>query len=93
MFKVHILYSEDLETIRTMFSQLLKEDNMKHIDYKTFNSVQAIGQNPTEDRYNVLQEKVAQMVDTYWCSSFLKIHISSNQANAFLVTRDSLIVL
>ena len=91
MFKVHILYSEDLETIRTMFSQLLKEDNMKHIDYKTFNSVQAIGQNPTEDRYNVLQEKVAQMVDTYWCSSFL--HISSNQANAFLVTRDSLNVL
>lgn len=35
---------------------------MKHIDYKTFNSVQAIGQNPTEDRYNVLQEKVAQML-------------------------------
>jgi len=50
----------DLETIRTMFSQLLKEDNMKHIDYKTFNSVQAVGQNPTEDRYNALQEKVAK---------------------------------
>jgi len=53
---------DDLETIRTMFSQLLKEDNMKHIDYKTFNSVQSVGHNPNEDRYNYIQEKVGKML-------------------------------
>ena len=73
-----VFCSGDLETIRTMFSQLLKEDNMKHIDYKTFNSVQAVGQNPTEDRYNALQEKVALSVSeskvdvaSYWGCGFL----------------------
>jgi hypothetical protein len=34
------LFSEDMQTIRTTFSQLLNEDSMKHIDYKTFNSIQ-----------------------------------------------------
>jgi len=63
----------DLETIRTMFSQLLKEDNMKHIDYKTFNSVQAVGQNPTEDRYNALQEKVALSLNSEPVSILLTI--------------------
>ena len=33
-------FSEDMQTIRTTFSQLLNEDSMKHIDYKTFNSIQ-----------------------------------------------------
>ena len=35
---------------------------MKHIDYKTFNSVQSVGHNPNEDRYNYIQEKVGKMV-------------------------------
>ena len=29
-----------METIKTMFTPLLKENSMKHIDYKTFNSIQ-----------------------------------------------------
>ena len=53
---------DDLETIRTLFSQLLKEDNMKHISYKTFNSIQAVGQNPMEDRYNFVQDKIGKLV-------------------------------
>jgi hypothetical protein len=31
-----------MQTIRTTFSQLLNQDSMKHIDYKTFNSIQVI---------------------------------------------------
>jgi len=54
--------NDDLETIRTLFSQLLKEDNMKHISYKTFNSIQAVGQNPMEDRYNFVQEKIGKLM-------------------------------
>ena len=29
-----------MKTIKTMFTPLLKENSMKHIDYKTFNSIQ-----------------------------------------------------
>ena len=29
-----------METIKTMFTPLMKENQMKHIDYKTFNSIQ-----------------------------------------------------
>lgn len=54
--------NDDLETIRTLFSQLLKEDNMKHISYKTFNSIQAVGQNPMEDRYNFVQDKIGKLM-------------------------------
>ena len=36
---------------------------MKHIDYKTFNSIQAVGTNPMEDRYNLIQEKVGEKVN------------------------------
>jgi len=55
---------DDMNIIDTMFSQLMKEDNMKHIDYKTFNSIQAVGSNPKEDRYNLIQEKVgSKLVD------------------------------
>ena len=54
-----------METIRTLFSALLKEDNMKHISYKTFNSIQAVGQNPMEDRYNFVQEKIGKLVSVF----------------------------
>lgn len=54
--------NEDMQTIRTTFAQLLNQDSMKHIDYKTFNSIQAVGQSNTEDRYNYIQEKVGKML-------------------------------
>jgi len=53
---------DDLETIKTMFTPLLKENSMKHIDYKTFNSIQAVANPATEMRYNQLQTKVAELV-------------------------------
>ena len=31
-----------MKTIKTMFTPLLKENSMKHIDYKTFNSIQVM---------------------------------------------------
>merc|ERR1719290_49038 len=36
---------DDLETIKTMFSPLMKESRMKHIDYKIFNSIQKVESN------------------------------------------------
>ena len=73
-----ILPPDDMKTIKTMFTPLLKENAMKHIDYKTFNSiqvrletagqpsmltsVQAIANPVTEARYNFLQCKVADAV-------------------------------
>ena len=45
-----------------MFTPLLKENSMKHIDYKTFNSIQAVANPATETRYNFLQTKVADIV-------------------------------
>jgi hypothetical protein len=38
-----LLVAEDMTTIRTTFAQLLNQDSMKHIDYKTFNSIQVNG--------------------------------------------------
>ena len=46
----------------------MKEDRMKHIDYKTFNSIQQVNNSDTEERYNYLQGKVAEAV-SYWCPS------------------------
>ena len=45
-----------------MFTPLLKENSMKHIDYKTFNSIQAVANPAVESRYNFLQTKVADLV-------------------------------
>lgn len=53
---------DDLQTIKTMFTPLLKENSMKHIDYKTFNSIQAVANPATESRYNFLQTKVADII-------------------------------
>lgn len=39
---------DDMDTIKTMFTPLMKEDRMKHIDYKTFNSIQQVKQAPTK---------------------------------------------
>lgn len=54
---------DDMETIKNVFKPIMKEGNMlKHIDYKTFNSIQTITDSATEVRYNYLQEKVAQQL-------------------------------
>lgn len=57
-----------MDTIKTMFTPLMKEDRMKHIDYKTFNSIQQVNSSETEQRYNFLQGKVAEAV-SYRCPS------------------------
>eukprot|EP00091_Calanus_sinicus_P015786 TRINITY_DN3448_c0_g1_i1.p1 TRINITY_DN3448_c0_g1~~TRINITY_DN3448_c0_g1_i1.p1 ORF type:complete len:134 (+),score=13.60 TRINITY_DN3448_c0_g1_i1:1-402(+) len=50
---------DDLETIKTMFSPLMKESKMRHIDYKIFNSIQKVeSDNSVEKRYNFLQGKL-----------------------------------
>jgi len=53
---------DDMDTIKTMFTPLMKEDRMKHIDYKTFNSIQQVNNSETEVRYNFLQGKVAEAI-------------------------------
>lgn len=55
---------DDMETIKNVFKPIMKEgtSQLKHIDYKTFNSIQTITDSATEVRYNFLQEKVAQQV-------------------------------
>ena len=45
-----------------MFTPLLKENSMKHIDYKTFNSIQTVANPAVESRYSFLQAKVAELV-------------------------------
>jgi hypothetical protein len=59
---------DDMETIRTMFSPLLKENSMKHIDYSTFNSIQVISNPTTEARYSFLQNKVADTISDDVCN-------------------------
>jgi len=53
---------DDMETINSMFTPLLQENQMKHIDYATFNSIQVIANPVTEQRYNSLQAKVAELI-------------------------------
>jgi len=53
---------DDMDTIKSMFTPLMKEDRMKHIDYKTFNSIQQMNNSETELRYNYLQSKVADVI-------------------------------
>ena len=40
----------------------MKEQSLKHIEYKVFNSVQRVESNSIEQRYNSLQGKVAEAV-------------------------------
>merc|ERR1719270_1932811 len=66
---------DDMKTIKTMFTPLLKENSMKHIDYKTFNSIQAIANPATEARYNYLQCKVADSIPDDACIIFITFSI------------------
>jgi len=58
---------DDMQTIKTMFTPLLKENSMKHIDYKTFNSIQSISNPMIESRYQYLQAKVASSIPDDIC--------------------------
>jgi len=51
---------DDVEKLKTMFDPIMKEEKMKHIDYKTFNSIQQVNNNEVETRYNYLQKKVGE---------------------------------
>ena len=58
--------SDDMKTIKTMFTPLLKENSMKHIDYKTFNSIQTVANAAVESRYSSLQARVAGLGSDSW---------------------------
>jgi len=54
---------EDMEKIKSMFSQLMKDnENMKHIKYSNFNSLQEVGDDSKESRYDFLLAKVGLML-------------------------------
>lgn len=50
--------------IKSIFTPLLKENSMKHIDYKTFNSIQTVEDNRVETRYGELQSRVASLLSS-----------------------------
>ena len=51
-----------MDMIKSIYTPLLKENSMKHIDYKTFNSIQTVENNGVEKRYGELQHRVASLV-------------------------------
>jgi hypothetical protein len=55
---------EDMDKIKSMFSQLMQKDNanLKHINYSKFNSVQDVGDDLKESRYDFLLAKVGGML-------------------------------
>ena len=57
---------EDMESIKTMFAPLIRdrEQSLKYIEYSNFNSIQKVEKSPTEQRYNFLQSKVAETVNS-----------------------------
>ena len=61
--------SEDMDTIKSIYTPLLKENSMKHIDYKTFNSIQTVANPAVETRYSSLQARVASLVSVSPVSS------------------------
>ena len=56
-----------MEKIKSMFSQLMKDnENMKHIKYSNFNSLQEVGDDSKESRYDFLLAKVSWIVFIYF---------------------------
>ena len=51
-----------MDTIKSIYTPLMKENSMKHIDYKTFNSIQTVANAEVESRYSALQKRVAGLV-------------------------------
>ena len=80
---------QDIELLNTMFSQAMKEDaNMKHIEYKTFNSVQDIRQKDTEDRYKVIQERVGFYLEDNNATVLVTLIILFSADACFLQNQD-----
>ena len=48
-----------MDTIKSIYTPLMKENSMKHIDYKTFNSIQTVANAAVESRDSSLQARVA----------------------------------
>ena len=48
---------------------------MKHIDYKTFNSIQTVANPAVESRYSFLQAKVAELVRESDCCLASRFHL------------------
>jgi len=53
---------EDMDTIKSIYTPLMKENSMKHIEYKTFNSIQTVANPSIESRYTSLQSRVANLL-------------------------------
>ena len=51
-----------MDTIKSIYTPLMKENSMKHIEYKTFNSIQTVANPSIESRYTSLQSRVANLV-------------------------------
>jgi len=52
---------DDIQTIKRLFANLMKDEKLGHINYTTFNSIQQVNNNnTTEQRYNYLQGKIAE---------------------------------
>ena len=66
-----------MDTIKSMFTPLLKENSMKHIDYKTFNSIQAVANPAVESRYGTLQSKVAELVSAKSAASRREVTVDN----------------
>ena len=60
--KLFVYFTEDMDTIKSIYTPLMKENSMKHIDYKTFNSIQTVANAEVESRYSALQKRVAGLV-------------------------------
>ena len=61
-----------MDTIKSIYTPLMKENSMKHIDYKTFNSIQTVANAEVESRYSALQKRVAGLVSDRK-NTFLKL--------------------
>ena len=61
-----------MDTIKSIYTPLMKENSMKHIDYKTFNSIQTVANAEVESRYSALQKRVAGLVSD-GKNTFLKL--------------------
>ena len=76
-----------MDTIKSIYTPLLKENSMKHIDYKTFNSIQTVANPAVETRYSSLQARVASLVGG--CHPCVQFHLVMCDACSCPVTISS----
>ena len=85
-----------MDTIKSIYTPLLKENSMKHIDYKTFNSIQTVANPAVETRYSSLQARVASLVSgsalylvtpcNVWCCS---CPVTTSSPSSLLISSSS----